>query len=141
MTQLYHYNLRVYRKPTSYSFERDEFKREVLDVLAQNDKYIVLNDSHFTKLEKRGGENYRLYPTLNKPHIYFKDVLNAEGIFYSLYSTAQKRTPTIEREIREAAQEKYGWLFSDELDLSILRKGHQAEAMLAARVTKAEHGA
>jgi hypothetical protein len=124
LTTLYEHRIRIYRKPVKWSFNRDEVTIQQKPILAHNDKYLVLNDIHFTKLEWQG--DGVLYSAIDKPSIHFKDVLNEQGIFYSLYSPSKRRISTIEREIRARAEAQYGWLFSSELDLSALTKESDA---------------
>jgi hypothetical protein len=117
---LYEHRVRIYRKPTKWHFSRDIAEISEIAILAHNDKYVVLNDASFTKLEKKG--DGVCWPVINKPIIYFKDVLGEKGIFYTLYSPSKKRIPTIEGQIRNKAEAEYGWLFSKELDFSALKE-------------------
>lgn len=114
------YKLEIYRKPTRWSFTEDKFEVKEKSVLAQNDKYLVLNDDYFTKLEKKG--DGVVWSRIDTPSISFRDCLSQDGIFFTLYSTKPRRISTIKGMIKRKADEKYGWLFSESLDLSIMDK-------------------
>jgi len=119
MSSIFVYRLEIYKRPTKFSFEKDNFTVSEEQILAQNDRYIVLNDSSFTKIEKKG--DGFLWGRLNKEAIHFKNCLGAQGVFYTCYSEAKKRVPSIERAIHKKAEEEYGWLFSRDLDLTVLK--------------------
>lgn len=115
------YELEIYRKPTHYSFQEDKFEVKPLKIIAQNDRYIVLDTPFFCKIEKPHKERHTLNGVLNRPHIRFKDPCSHEGVFYTLYTDKSKRPSTIQKEIEKEAHKRYGWLFTEELDLSILK--------------------
>jgi len=121
---IYHYELRYYEQPTKF-YNHDKFDITKLSPLAENDKYIVFNDLHFTKIEKSG--DGVCYSTLNKPKVYFRDCLGCKGVFYTLYSDVKTRISTVEKQIRAKAEEEYGYLFSKGLKLSILRMGKDTD--------------
>lgn len=116
---IYYHRLEIYKQPTKF-YNHDSYKVEELHLLAENDRYMVFNDMHFTKIEKLG--DGRVYSCLNKPSIYFKDVLGSQGIFYSVYTEKRMRPSTIKAQIKRKAEKEYGWLLAESLDLSILTK-------------------
>jgi len=116
---IYYHRLEIYQSPTKYSFQTDQYKVEEKEVVVENDKYIVFNDAAFTKIAK-SGDGF-VWGVLNKEVVSFRDCLGAKGIFYTLYTNRKVRPSTIERHIREKANKEYGYLFSNKLDLSILK--------------------
>ena len=115
------HRLEIYKKPTRFSFHKDEYTVREEEILAQNERYIVLNDYCFTKIEKKG--DGVCWGTLNKESISFKNCLGEQGVFYTCYSDKKKRASSIKNAIHRKAEKEYGWLFSSELDLSTLSKG------------------
>lgn len=120
MTIFFH-RLEIYKKPTKYSFQKDEYIVREINILAQNERYIVLNDDCFTKIEKKG--DGICWSALNKEQISFKNCLGEQGVFYTCYSEKKRRPVSIKNAIHKKAEREYGWLFSNELDLSTLFKG------------------
>lgn len=113
------YKVQIYKKPTSYSFEEDKFTIESLEVLGENDDFIVFNDDYFTKITKKPD---RYYDVLDRPRINIRttDSLLSNGIFYTLYTTTNKRPATIRNEIHRQIGKKFGWMM-DSVDLSIIK--------------------
>lgn len=110
-------------KEKKFSFEEDKFEQKQVEVLAENDEYVCLNDRHFTTLRKAG--DTVAYSVVGKESIRIEDGSGyfgramTKGIFYTLYSYSKKRPSTIRKEIEEALEKKYGWMV--DADLSIIK--------------------
>ena len=120
---IYYYELEVYKQPAKF-YSHDKFEISEKEILAENDRYIVFNDSAFTKIEKSG--DGICWSRLNKPSIGFKTCLGEQGVFYRLYSDTKTRTTTIEKQIKAKAGEEFGW-FLKGMDLRILNKPSSTE--------------
>lgn len=103
--------------------EEDSFDVDDVGILAQNDRYIVLSDSRFTKLDKKKDRTYNMNHVVDHPSIsiYNNDSCYGSGVDYTLYTEKNKRTSTIKKEIKIAIQDKYGWLVND-IDFSFMDK-------------------
>lgn len=114
------YEVKIYFNPR-YSFEKEEekFKVSEVKVLAENEKFLCLEDDYFTKITKNKNWD-KIYDTLNKPSISIrtKDSILGEGIFYTLYTTKKKRISTIRKEIEKKIEDDLGSFFK--IDLSFL---------------------
>ena len=119
MKKLFYHRVAIYKKPVRFSFDKDEFITKTVDVLAENEMYIVLNDAYFTKLELTG--DGVCYSRVGKESICVRihDHSLGKGVFYTLYSEKRRRPSTIKRHIEKHIANKYGWLLG-ELDLSII---------------------
>jgi len=117
---LFYHRVEIYRKPAKRDWEEDKFKVKEVDILVENDNYVVLNDDEFTKLEKKDG--YSLYYCLNKEriNIIINDNYFSDSITYTLYSEHRLSPSKIKEKIENEIESKYGWLMS-ELDLSIIK--------------------
>ena len=118
--KIYHHRVEIYKKPVKWRWHKDLFEIKEKEILAENDRYIVLNDSNFTKLEKKG--DGAVYCTLNKENISINidDRVWEDSVYYTLYSTSKRRPKTIRKHIEDKIKKKYGWLLS-EIDLSIIK--------------------
>jgi hypothetical protein len=93
------------------------YSQEKIEILAENDDYICLNDWRFNSVHKK---SCSYDSSLNKPSI-SSDTNNScfgTRINYMLYSDKKKRKSTIKREIAEYIADKFG-CFAD-IDLSFL---------------------
>lgn len=123
LKQLYHYKVSIYRKgevlPWYRDQKKDEFINELVDVLDQNETFIVLKDWYFTKLYKKKNDHSA---SLNKQSLYARtrDTILDNGIFYSLYSDKPKTAKSIKKEIQTFIQKEFGWL-ADGIDLSVIK--------------------
>lgn len=123
LKQLYHYKVSIYKKgevlPWYRNQSKDEFINEVIDILDQNDTFIVLKDWYFTKLYK---EKNTYSTCLNKISLYARtrDTILDNGVFYTLYSDKPKTAKSIKKEIQAFIQKEFGWL-SEGIDLSIIK--------------------
>ena len=96
-----------------------KFEVTELNVIAENDRYIAVDDFCFTSIRK--DSKYEYDTRLNKPSIGLRANDNVWGnrISYSLYTDATKRASTIKREIEAAIAKKYGF-FLGKIDLSFI---------------------
>lgn len=94
-------------------FEVTEFK-----VIAENERYIAIDDYRFTSLRK---EKTKYDTCLNQVAIslHSNDSVWGSRISYSLYTDKTKRASTIKREIEAEIAKKYGF-FLGKIDLSFI---------------------
>ena len=118
--KIYYYNAKIYKKPTKFSFDNDIFLREEKNVLASNEKYMVLDDHYFTRLEINGG-GY-LNPVLNKQNIglYMNKGCFNDHVWYSFYSTKKKTPRSIKKVIEKFINKEYSWLVKH-IDLGVVK--------------------
>ena len=125
MSKIHHYRVEVTdpANPGILGKERS-FKAEMLSVVAENAKYLVLDNDHFTRVRK---EKYDYDTCLNKPEIslHANDSVWGNRVTYTLYATKDKRRSTIRREIEAAIERKYGFFvrgfnlsFIDEVEVA-----------------------
>ena len=121
MKTIFCHKVSIYQKPAKI-WDEDCFTVTKEQVLAENEIYIVLNDSHFTKLKKTGYGVY--FNKMEKETISVRtnDNLLGNGVFYTFYSTTKRRPSTIKKHIEAYVKEKFGWL-SEGMDLSIIKQG------------------
>jgi len=116
-----HYNVNIFKGGTKhdYSFNKNSFTITEMEILGENDSYIVFNDDWFTKISKK--HDYTS-SQLDKESISIttNDSLYGNSIRYNLYTTKNVRPSTIKNHIQKKISEKYGWLFN-EVDLSIIK--------------------
>lgn len=97
-----------------------EQKFEVSDfnVIAENDRYIAIDDYRFTSLRK---EKYKYDTCLNQVSISLStsDSVWGSRIIYTLYTDKAKRASTIKKEIEAEIAKKYGF-FLGNIDLSFI---------------------
>ena len=86
---------------------------EEVEIAAENEKYLVLNDPYFTKLQKSKSKGYNIYTPLD--HVTFSDHFNDKTmsrILFSfcaeLYTTASIKVAEnkINRELNKYLKEK-----------------------------------
>lgn len=96
-----------------------KFEVTELNVIAENDRYIAVDDYCFTSIRK--DSKYEYDTRLNKASIglHANDSCWGNRIRYSLYTDATKRASTIRREIEAAIAKKYGF-FLGKIDLSFI---------------------
>ena len=106
-------------KKVEHGFQWDDkFEIVEVEVLAENETRIVLNDEFFTvKVKKKGA-----YNSIEKKEISIRtnNSVCGDGIFYELYSYSKKRPATIRKEIESKIKAEYSWLMN-EADLSIIK--------------------
>lgn len=112
---------------------RNEFSTTELDILGENDRYMVVNNLHFTTIDKQASE-YSIGAPLDKASIHISTADSVWGnlVTYSLYTFKQKKAATIRKEIEKAIIKKLGF-FLNGVDLSVIddrvkRKAAQGDA-------------
>lgn len=106
-----HYDIRIL-KTGERSFKTTQYK-----TVAENEKYIILNDTEFTKLNKKDRGFSRLNNVINKSSISeWKLGFSLDGLHYTLYTNKSKRLETIKKEITEWINENYAYLYQVNLD-------------------------
>ena len=99
----------------------NEFTVEEVEILADNGKYLVLNNETFSTLQYACSK-YSAYPSIGQESINIStnDSCWGNRVAYTLYSFSRKRASTIRKEIERAIRDKFGW-FSKGLDLRIIK--------------------
>jgi len=117
--KIYHYEVRILRTPGVYEWNKNRFTNEEVEIAAQNDTFIIVNDWYFTKIRKEKSD-YDTY--LNKASIRIRtnDAHLDNGIFYTLYSTKLVKPSKIKSEIQARITKDYSWLLGG-VDLSIIK--------------------
>lgn len=97
----------------------DKFEIVEVEVLAENESRVVLNDDCFTILMKKKSD---FMTSVGNESIIIRtnNSICGDGIFYTLYSYSKKRPATIRKEIEAKIQKEYSWLMN-EADLSIIK--------------------
>lgn len=120
MKKIIKHSLEIYKKPTKWNCSKDKFYIKEKNIVAENTDYLILDDKHFTKICKKHNTYSSAYFELGKRYINFKNCLSEQGIFFTLYSSSKMRKSTIIKKVMKEAKKEYGYLFSEELDFSIL---------------------
>jgi len=120
MEKIYFHAVSIYREQGEYDWEKDSFEIEESNVLIENDKFVILDDDDWTKLEK--GKHGYLNPVIGKENITISinDHYSRDGVSYTLYSDKKLSPATIKKHIKKKVEEKCGWLMNA-LDLSIIK--------------------
>ena len=118
MRKLHYYKVSIYKGDFHYNYKKNEFISEMVEVAAENDNYIIINDWYFTKLKK---EKCSWDIVLGKAQINVRtrDTLLDNGIFYTLYSEKPVTAKSIKKEIEKKVAKEFGWLSN--VDLSIIK--------------------
>lgn len=119
MKKLFYHRVQIYKKPTP-SYRKDKFEITEVEILAENDHLIIINNYHFTRLEKKGSGICHPIPNRERIDIRCKDDILGDGVFYTLYSDKKSRPSTIKLHIEKEIYKKFGWLVND-IDLSIIK--------------------
>ena len=98
----------------------NKFSVTALDVLAENDRFMVVNDAYFTTLDKTAAK-YGVGSPLGKEKISTSanDSVWGNRITYSLYSEKRKKADTIRRAIEREIEKRFGF-FARGIDLSVI---------------------
>lgn len=118
MNIIYKHEVKIHKERSKWDNTQDSFDITEVEILGENENYIVLNDFVFSKIDKK--KDGILYPSLGYASIHFKSMWGGKGIFYTLYAREKKQTRTIEKQIRDKIKKECGWLLDDELSLDIL---------------------
>lgn len=119
MSKIKYYRVEVTdpRDPGIIGHEQ-KFEVTVFNVIAENDRYIAIDDYRFTSLRK---EKTKYDSCLNQVSIslWANDTCWGSRITYSLYTDKVKRASTIKKEIEAEIAKKYGF-FLGKIDLSFI---------------------
>lgn len=112
-TKIRHYHVRIYFQKKWY--QNDEFSSKAYQVVLENDKYIIIENSIFTRLRKK---NSNIELSLEKEYIDYIEIghILDGGICYDLYTTKKKRPSTIKRAIKTYLKERIYLLRDVDLD-------------------------
>lgn len=89
------------------------FEKNVRNILAQNDRYLCIDNYGFSTIEKKG---------IGKPSIsiYNNDRIWGNRVTLTLYSYKNVRPSTIRSHIERRIKKKFGF-FQDRIDLSFIK--------------------
>lgn len=108
-----HVDVQVIKSP-----EHDnKYQVTELEVVAENELYLVLNDTHFTTLRKTKKEGSELNKVINDHSISVWDMgyASLDGIHYTEYTTKAVDPEKIKGRIEQYVEKKYGYLFKVDL--------------------------
>lgn len=123
---IHHYRVEI-SDGTGIIKDRNEFKHALLQIIGENERYMVVNDQTFTTLDKENGK-YSQGRSVGKPEICIctNDSCWGNRITYSLYSFTQKKAATIRKEIEREIQKKLGF-FLRGVNLDIVHESKLTE--------------
>lgn len=100
---------------------KNEFVIEELEIIGENDRYMVLKDRTFTTIDKKG-EKYCIGSPLNREVIGLSanDSTWGNSISYSLYTFKKKTAASIRKAIEKEVINRFGF-FMGGLDLSVIQ--------------------
>jgi N-methylhydantoinase A/oxoprolinase/acetone carboxylase beta subunit len=103
----------------------NKFEVADLEILGENDRYLVVNDRTFTTIDKTAAK-YCVGRPFGKEeiHITANDRVWGNRITYSLYSHKRKKAEAIRKAIEKEVQKRFGF-FTSGLDLSIIKDAAQ----------------
>lgn len=119
MSKIKHYRVEVTdRLSPGIIGPKQEFQVTEFNVIAENDRYLAIDDYRFTSLRK---EKSKYDACLNQVSIclYANDSVWGSRITYSLYTDKTKRASTIRKEIEAEIAKKYGF-FLGKIDLAFI---------------------
>jgi hypothetical protein len=102
---------------------RSKYDVVELNVIGENERFIVIDDAYFTTIEKAGKKDeFRVYPLLNihSTSVFCNDSTWGSGVWYKLYSYERVSPSKIRADIRAAIKKKVGF-FMDKIDLSFIK--------------------
>lgn len=112
--KVYRYEVRIL-KSSEYD---NKFITEELEVGLQNDRFIVLLDDNFTRINKNNSTGSDLDRTLNCHRVseWKMGLKSLDGIHYNEFSSHRVRPETIKRRIKSFIKSEYGYLSEINLD-------------------------
>ncbi|KKU65609.1 MAG: hypothetical protein UX91_C0015G0019 [Candidatus Amesbacteria bacterium GW2011_GWB1_47_19] len=114
--KLWHYKVSLYA--FQRSIYQNEFVSEQVDVVCENEKYIIVKDWYFSRIHK---EKCSYDTSLGEYDINIRragDILEA-GVFYVQYSETPVKAGVIRNRIKKKVADTYGWMA--DIDLSIIK--------------------
>ena len=118
MKKLLHHRVEI-TDGGKYGSRKNIFEIVEVNVLAENNWNIVLNDRNYTVVKKEKS-SYTTCINEKSIGVTANDSFWGNRITYSLYSYSRKRAGTIKKEIEEKINEKFGFYLSG-VDLSIIK--------------------
>lgn len=114
--------VRIYTGKKPRCFEENCCEKKTYPVVAENDKYIVIDDGVYTRLQKEKEKYCNTYDLLGYASIrvFNNDSIFSDSIRLDLYTTVAMSPTKIKNAIKKAVEKKMGWLSSD-IDLSIIK--------------------
>ena len=100
--------------------KENEFSRSEVDILAENENYLVLNNDNFSTISKKK-KSLPFYPELEGQSISIdvNDTVWGSRVSYSLYTYKNTRALTVRNQIEKFIKEKYGF-FINGINLDII---------------------
>lgn len=100
---------------------KNEFVVEELEVIGENDRYMVLNDRTFTTIDKKG-DKYSIGVPLDREVIGLSanDSTWGNRISYSLHTFKKKTAASIRKAIEKEVIKRFGF-FIGGLDLDVIK--------------------
>jgi hypothetical protein len=110
------------------TYEKDIFRVTTAQVLAENNAYMVLDDFHFTKLEKARDKDWNAYSVFELPAIdvHVDSKIWSDGVVFSLYASHEWPAENIQTAIKRAIEKKRGWL-NGRVSFAVLKKKEAGE--------------
>lgn len=96
--------------------DENSFTKTERNIVAENDKLIVIDDDYFSRIEKVGKKQYALYPALDEPSIsiYANDSCWGNRLSYVLHTFSGTIKPAkIRRDIEKEVVKKFGFFVKD----------------------------
>lgn len=108
MKKINHYRVEIIKDST-----QNKFEHRVLNVLLENEDYIVIDTFNFQSLRISGKDK-----ELDKAIIFEMNYNYArmDGIYYNFYSYEGRSAKQIKRDIENWITKKYGYLYRVNLD-------------------------
>lgn len=98
----------------------NKFEVDTLEVLGENDRYMVVNNLLFTTIDKKGSSHSVGEPLgTERIRVHSNDNVWGSRITYSLYSEKRKTAAAIRKAIEKEIQKRFGF-FTSGIDLSIV---------------------
>lgn len=125
MSKIKHYRVEVTdRLNPGIIGPKQEFQVTEFNVIAENDRYLAIDDYRFTSLRKDKSK-YDICLNQVSINLYANDSCWGNRITYSLYTDRTKRASTIRKEIEAEIAKKYGF-FLGQIDLAFINEKEAA---------------
>lgn len=116
-----HYKVEI-ADSTGFIGSENKFETKELEIIGENERYMVVKDLFFTTIDKRAGK-YSIGSPLGKESIGITagDSVWGNRVTYSLYTFKRKKAESIRKEIEAAIIKKFGFFMSG-IDLSVIKE-------------------
>lgn len=90
--------------------KKNSFEMTKVKIVAENERYLIINDMHLSKYYKKNEKDNILYPSLERISISINtnDRLYGTSVRYSLLTNKIKKCEKIKQEIEAAINDKIG---------------------------------